>query len=82
MLNTFLESSKLKKVAVMISYLDGLSILEHLEDSDDKLTMAISKWVSLIIFILKLVMMDTVRIFDLKSMFISSINTGITDSFE
>ena len=48
MLNTFLESSKLKKVAVMISYLDGLSILEHLEDSDDKLTMTISKWVSLI----------------------------------
>jgi len=39
----FLDSSKFKKVAVMIPYKDGLSILENLEDADGKLTMTISK---------------------------------------
>ena len=41
------DSSKFKKVAVMIPYKDGLSILENLEDSDGKLTMTIKKGVSL-----------------------------------
>ena len=45
----FSDSSKFKKVAVMIPYKDGLSILENLEDADGKLTMTISKGVSLIV---------------------------------
>ena len=48
---TFLDSSKFKKVAVMIPYKDGLSILENLEDADGKLTMTIAKGVSLIVLI-------------------------------
>ena len=45
--NIYLDSSKYEKVAVMITYLDGLSLLEHLEDADGKLTMTISKAVRL-----------------------------------
>ena len=41
--NIDLDSNKYQTVAVMITYQDGLSLFEHLEDADGKLTMTISK---------------------------------------